>query len=967
VLARAVRPGAFITLYNNPMTKIYGDQGARVTSFGGLTQDGSCLLGSAREEATAIQAAAAAGTCGKIYCMDMIPALSPTNDFINSNDCSTTSREARIDALLASLEAEEAACMRAATAASPEAAELNSSSRAEGGLTPGMQPKGSSVDGSSTCAELLGGRCATETPTASVMASPCCGLMTAADSCGDDGVKPEPLESCQMKPCVPPGGHLVDDTVLAVPPGGQPDEPTNRSRPRLDYLHGGLDAPDPGSGLITAHGGNPSVGLMNAHSLNWIGGSIVLKVADCMDAPGELGKAETTPVTATGLLEAAPLLTFTSDACANVRTSGTYPLVASLTLASMLNFRAGVLMAGTGALDCTHTAIPTLNTYGGTLAVGICAPAPVYACVPTVITWGGAPMLDYAILPPGSDLAGKLCVAGDCAIDVSLMGGWNEFAPLGFESSYINHGSIVEFVREAGGTPMDKVWAKFLSNGFTVIDFLHSTTIGLPSPHPISKIGVYSHKGLSGSPTRIRGGGDTDTPKTAMPETTPDTTTGKLIRELIESQRELARTVEALRGKVEVMEVKVHAGQANSVDYTDSHTDDKHGHEPGGQPYSQTRFRTPFAFDPPRPLDNRQGFLQHSPDFKGRHSLGSVSMYGSSKRTSWKKSPIADIADVLPQWEPDKTIQEFHYAFMVALHSPPASRIPDLLAEEHPLDTIMRVVITIQNNNPSAAAHMSNSAMAAAMGDTLFAFMNRYENDISAATMSPFDPDIQNQVADIIRKGLTELRGIYNHTSRQGVLLEEVQQLVTSVSTTPMDKGEENFVVYVDYLWSQCQQLWGDQQSYHLMTTGPLSGFLPAMVERLSFEMQHRAIEFFNDLIRTYQSPEAQRVMPDQLRERLQEALRDYTVYSRPSGPSLHRLAAAWPGGVSYDKLYDLEMKLNRSMGILNVPADLHFVATTGLLLSHWRPFIQRLIGNHKHLWIPRSDKLLLDDAGPSD
>jgi hypothetical protein len=106
---------------------------------------------------------------------------------------------------------------------------LTQDSRAEGGLTPGMQPKGSSVDGSSTCAELLGGRCTTETPTASAMASPCCGLMTAADSCGDDGVEPEPLESCQMKPGALLGNHLVDDTpVIAAPFVDRPDEPTNR-------------------------------------------------------------------------------------------------------------------------------------------------------------------------------------------------------------------------------------------------------------------------------------------------------------------------------------------------------------------------------------------------------------------------------------------------------------------------------------------------------------------------------------------------------------------------------------------------------------------------------------------------------------------------------------------------------------------------------------------------------------------
>jgi hypothetical protein len=202
------------------------------------------------------------------------------------------------------------------------------------------------------------------------------------------------------------------------------------------------------------------------------------------------GSHDITLVTAACSLKVTPMLALTFSASADASAGGAYVRVAAPMVEPTLNLRAGVLTAGTGALDCTHTAVPTINTYGGALAVGICVPAPGYACIPTVITCGGALMLDYAVLPPGSDLAGKLCVASGCAINVSSMGGWNEFAPFGFESSYINHSSIVESVREANGTPMDKVWAKFLSNGFTVIDSLHSTTIGSPSPHPISKIGV---------------------------------------------------------------------------------------------------------------------------------------------------------------------------------------------------------------------------------------------------------------------------------------------------------------------------------------------------------------------------------------------------------------------------------------------------------------------------------------------
>jgi len=53
-------------------------------------------------------------------------------------------------------------------------------------------------------------------------------------------------------------------------------------------------------------------------------------------------------------------------------------------------------------------------------------------------------------------------------------------------------------------------------------------------------------------------------------------------------------------------------------------------------------------------------------------------------------------------------------------------------------------------------------------------------------------------------------------------------------------------------------------------------------------------------------------------------------------------------------------MRMNRSVKVLSVPADLHFVATTGLLLTHWRPFIQRLIGHYKRQWVPRDNGLAL-------
>ena len=49
----------------------------------------------------------------------------------------------------------------------------------------------------------------------------------------------------------------------------------------------------------------------------------------------------------------------------------------------------------------------------------------------------------------------------------------------------------------------------------------------------------------------------------------------------------------------------------------------------------------------------------------------------------------------------------------------------------------------------------------------------------------------------------------------------------------------------------------------------------------------------------------------------------------------------------AYENLRKMEMQVNGSMMILTSPADLYVIAPCGFLMTHWKPFIGRLIGHH--------------------
>ena len=78
--------------------------------------------------------------------------------------------------------------------------------------------------------------------------------------------------------------------------------------------------------------------------------------------------------------------------------------------------------------------------------------------------------------------------------------------------------------------------------------------------------------------------------------------------------------------------------------------------------------------------------------------------------------------------------------------------------------------------------------------------------------------------------------------------------------------------------------------------------------------------------------------------------------------PNGSRNAQFCPG--TFDGLKKLEARKNRSVRLLTVAHDLHFVATSGLILTHWRAFIDKLIGNRQHM-IASDDNALLQIGNP--
>ena len=126
------------------------------------------------------------------------------------------------------------------------------------------------------------------------------------------------------------------------------------------------------------------------------------------------------------------------------------------------------------------------------------------------------------------------------------------------------------------------------------------------------------------------------------------------------------------------------------------------------------------------------------------------------------------------------------------------------------------------------------------------------------------------------------------------------------------------------------------------MHCGALSQFLPAVVERLTPDMRDKTYKFFEDVVRTLQCTDKAGHTPSPLLARVREAMGEHSR-PRPILPSFEELGYA--DKCDYSELRDRDQEYNYSIRHFTCPMDLHFVAQTGLLFTHWASLVTCLIG----------------------
>jgi len=273
--------------------------------------------------------------------------------------------------------------------------------------------------------------------------------------------------------------------------------------------------------------------------------------------------------------------------------------------------------------------------------------------------------------------------------------------------------------------------------------------------------------------------------------------------------------------------------------------------------------------------------------------------------------------------------------------------MPELFGEQKPFEVITQAVINRHSSSGTVLAHkLADTSTAEALKRVLATIQNTHRDDLSAAKRNPTDPDIQRRAMDVLCLSFAGIRGVLLGTSHTGVMVGEAERLVEIVRTAPTEQGEMEFICHVDMAVSMYRQLWGDRGMSNLCTMGALTQLIPVFVSRLTPVSQDKALGYFNSVIRAYQSEDMQRAMPPRFRALLRDSLQ-LNMVAQHTRPSLHALGVALGETGAFDRMATLEDTGDVARRLLTVPDDLHFVGSTGMLLSHWRPLAQALTGSY--------------------
>ena len=263
-----------------------------------------------------------------------------------------------------------------------------------------------------------------------------------------------------------------------------------------------------------------------------------------------------------------------------------------------------------------------------------------------------------------------------------------------------------------------------------------------------------------------------------------------------------------------------------------------------------------------------------------------------SRRARWRDGPVNDLLEFFPVWDhAATTISEYQITFVRALHTENASRIPELLKEERPFDTIMQVSVQAHCRNDHCALTLRDAGVAVQLRQLLSAVDDTTRDLFLAAAQEPRDRTNQRSVADAVREGNKCIRAVYLRTNPMSLLQTEADNLLRWVTTIAIT-SQLDYVCDVDNRVSFSFDLWGARDTARLISLGSsLTRVLPAFVGRLGPTLQDCALAYFNSIVHAYEKlPESAR--PPTLQKALQR-LKDRQVFGRIEQPN-HELWLAF-------------------------------------------------------------------------
>ena len=316
-------------------------------------------------------------------------------------------------------------------------------------------------------------------------------------------------------------------------------------------------------------------------------------------------------------------------------------------------------------------------------------------------------------------------------------------------------------------------------------------------------------------------------------------------------------------------------------------------------------------------------------------------------------------------------IEIFHLLIVGAIHTHSLSRVPDLLREVDPFTTIMQAVIKLHKSNKIAFTILNDVGASETLSNALNLTFQLNAHVFGLAIKDPSNVALQGRVADAICMGLADIRAMFIQTTPHGVITKEAKDLLNEINQAPMAHGEIAYIRFVDSRWSDMRQLWGGRLTATLCTEGALTQLLPIFVSRLNALNKDRALGFWDDHFRGLKDGNLRSQAPPELIKRFDASMRLRAAIS-PSTPAwnehVHFEMEQVPRPERYDRYGSVAATVSRTVRLLHVPADLHWVAPSGLIMSHWRSFQQCIAGHHTRQFLNYDPhKINQIDGGDSD